>query len=80
MMKANEKLTVEIKNGNKWELYNEYTDTSYIYERLAKDLLHKKIHKAASISSIKDRCNYDGTRTITVTYSNNVRSIYIIND
>jgi hypothetical protein len=73
-------MTVQVKTGRVYNTNRVVTDPSEIYEKLAKDLLHKKIHKCTYISKISERSNYDGTRTITVTYDNGVRTIYVIND
>lgn len=69
---------VETKRNGKWEVSLTVTDKNEIWESLAKDLIAKKIHKATWIKSIRDNSNYDGTRNITVTYDNNVRSIYTV--
>lgn len=49
-----------------------------VHYMLMHDLIAKKLHNASCIKSIKDRTNYDGTRTITVTYDDNCRRIYRI--
>ncbi len=72
------KRLVETKRNGKWEVSFTETDKNKIWESLAKDLISKKIHKATWIKSIRDNSNYDGTRDITVTYDNNVRSIYTV--
>lgn len=69
---------VERKSGGKWETTFASDDQSKVYEELAKDLIAKKIHKCTYIKTIKDVCNYDGTRDIAITYDNNVRRIYTI--
>lgn len=69
---------VETKRNGKWEVSLTVTDKNEIWEGLAKDLIAKKIHKATWIKSVQDKPNYDGTRNITVTYDNNVRSIYTV--
>ncbi|MCQ2978077.1 MAG: hypothetical protein MJ232_08690 [archaeon] len=75
-----EQMTIEVKNGRSYETTRTEYNKEEIYKSLADDLLHKKIHKCTYITSIKDRCNYDGTRTIITTYNNAVRHIYIIED
>lgn len=55
-------------------------DVSEVYQRLANDLLHKKIHKCTYIRSIKDRSLYNGYREITVYQSNGSKFVYIIKD
>jgi hypothetical protein len=69
---------VEIKNGRKWETERVITEESEVYKSLAHDLIAKKIHACTYIKSIKRICNYDGTQTITVTYNNDCRSIYTV--
>ena len=72
------KRLVETKRNGKWEVSLTVTDKNEIWESLAKDLIAKKIHKATWIKRVQDKPNYDGTRNITVTYDNNVRSIYTV--
>ena len=73
-----EAMRIEKRNGGKWETVSVYTDPVKIYESLAKDMIAKKIHKCTYIRAIKDRCNYNGTRDITVSYDNGVRRVYTI--
>ncbi len=78
-----EKCLIQVKNGRTWNTTNQILETDVdglkeIYKSLAHDLTAKKLHKCTYIKSIADRCNYDGTRTITVTYDNNCRRIYIV--
>lgn len=73
-----EKRVIEIKNGTKYEIMETYTNPYFIYESLARELIAKKLLHCEWIKSIKDRTNYDGTRTITVTYNNDTRAIYTI--
>ena len=73
-------MTVFVKAGNKWNISNTNTDKTEIYKSLANDLLKKKIHKCEWIKSIKDVCNYDGTRTITTYYTNGVKRVYVVDD
>lgn len=68
----------EIKQGKVYTVDRVVTDSLTIHESLAHDLIAKKLHNASYIKSIKDRCNYDGTRTITVTYDNGCRRVYKI--
>ena len=70
--------TVERKTGRAWSATYTTTDATTIYKDLAHDLQAKYIHRASYVKRITDRCNYDGTRTITVTYDNDTRSIYIV--
>ena len=71
---------IEIKNGTKYEIESTTNDVTTIYESLARDLVAKKLQACNWITSIKDRTNYDGTRTITVTYNNGCRALYTIKD
>lgn len=71
---------IEIKNGKKYEIESVTTDVTTIFESLARDLVAKKLQACTWITSIKDRTNYDGTRTITVTYNNGCRALYTIKD
>jgi hypothetical protein len=69
---------IEVKKGRAYETTATITDTAAIYESLAGDLIAKKLHGCTWITRINDRCNYDGTRTITVTYNNGCRAIYTV--
>lgn len=71
---------IELKEGSKWIESRKETDALEIYRSLAFDLINKKIHNASFIRSIKRVPQYDGTQKITVTYDNQVRSIYQIAD
>ena len=66
------------KTGKTW--VNTYIDTcpGTVYKSLSHDLIAKKINACTYIKSIKRIQNYDGTNTIIVTYDNNVRSVYTI--
>ena len=70
--------TVELKNGNKWEVSNVTTDEKTVYESLTYDLIAKKINCCTYIKSIKRVNLYNGYQKITVTYDNKCRSIYQI--
>lgn len=74
----NVSMIVELKKGRVWTATRTETDETEIYKSLSHDLIAKKIHGASYIVRIKDVCNYDGTRTITVTYNNDVRRVYTI--
>jgi len=73
-------MTIYTKNGATWTQGRTTTDETEIYKSLAAGLLHKKIHKCSYIKSIKDACNYDGTRNVTVYYDNGVKALYTIAD
>lgn len=68
----------EVKDGKAWRETFRQTDPAKVNEDLMRDLIAKKLHKAAYIKTITDRPNYDGTRTIIVTYDNQCRSIYTV--
>lgn len=75
------KMVTEIKKGRNWVLENEewvVTDKATVYERLAQDLIAKKINQCTYIKSIRRVPNYNGTQTITIYYGDNVRNIYTI--
>lgn len=76
-----ETMTVQVKRNGKYEFECQYTEKlnkAYIHERLAQDLLHHYVHKARYIKRMTDHSNYDGTRTITTTYDNDCRIIYVV--
>ena len=66
------------------ETYNTF-DTLEIYEKLAKDMIRKKLHNVPSIKSIREKRSANGTmRIITVYYydtvlGNTYKGIYTIN-
>ncbi|MCR4671956.1 MAG: hypothetical protein K5637_01800 [Lachnospiraceae bacterium] len=72
---------VYCKQGNQWvpDQYIE-DDPGEVYRKLARDMVAKKLHQCTYIKSIKDACNCDGTRDITITYDNNVRAVYTVED
>ena len=72
--------TAYIKNGRQWTVTYIETDTTAIYKSLNRDLRYRFIHHSAYIKRLTDRCNYDGTRTITVYYDNGVKNVYIVKD
>lgn len=76
----NEFVAIELKESTRgtYKETQRITDPEQIYRDLTHDLIASKLHKADYIKSIRDKCNYDGTRTITITYNNNVRRIYQI--
>lgn len=71
-------MSIEEKINGKYQEIRRVTDPAEVEHDLMHDLIAKKLHSCTYIKSIKDRTNYDGTRTITVTYTNNVRRIYRI--
>lgn len=66
-------------NGKAWETTYETTDAARIHESLMHDLIAKKLEKCSYITSIRHTENYNGTATITVTYSGGVRTLYTVN-
>lgn len=76
-MKAETRKTY-LKNGRKWELRFEETDPETIHKELLDNIVAKKMHNCSYIKSIKESCNYDGTRTFTVYFSNDTKAVYII--
>lgn len=71
-------MSIEEKNNGKYQEIRRVTDPAEVEHDLMHDLIAKKLHACTYIRSIKDRTNYDGTRTITITYTNDVRRIYRI--
>lgn len=66
------------KKGNKWVETHRNGNELDVYTDLSRDVCAKKIHQASCIRSIKHNCNYDGTRTYTVLYDNNVKREYTV--
>lgn len=71
-------MSIEEKINGKYQEIRCVTDLAEVEHNLMHDLIAKKLHACTYIRSIKDRTNYDGTRTIIVTYTNNVRRKYRI--
>lgn len=80
MINSNVSRTIETKKGDKWFYGSTCRDPETVYESLANDLIAKKINQCSYIKSIRRRQNYNGTATITVVYSNNVRALYVVAD
>lgn len=66
------------KVGNKWEQTFKETNEDTVNKSLLHDIVAKKMHGATYIKRITENCNYDGTRTFTVFYDNNVKNVYTI--
>lgn len=69
----------QVKNGKKWETTCEQDGLTAL-DFLASELAAKYIGKASYIRSIKRANNYDGTKTYTVTYSDDIgggRAVYL---
>ena len=75
-----EELRIEAKSGHTWQHLRTVTEPEEIFRSLAHDLTAKHLHHAPYVRRICDKCNYDGTRTITVYYSDDVRRVFIVND
>ncbi len=75
-----EKVVFQKKIGRNWiiESIPEGVTKEQLYHALMCDLIAKKLHNCTYIKSITDCPNYNGTRTITVTYDNNFRKVYTI--
>lgn len=72
------KKEIEKKVNRTYETETVITDVARIYEDLAKELIAKKLHNCTWITRVNDVPNYDGTRTITITYNNGYRSRYTV--
>lgn len=75
-----ESMVLEQKINNKWYFLNLTTDKEEIYKRIAKELVAKKINCCTYIKSIKRSQLYTGYQRIYITFSNNVRATYTIED
>lgn len=71
------KYVYQKKSKRKWEL-TITVDGDEVFRDLCNDLMTKKIWNGKSVRRILDRSNYDGTRTVTVYYDNDVKSEYIV--
>lgn len=66
------------KEGNAWKETYKETNKTIIYEQIARALHAKYIAKAPYIKRLIDYSNYDGTRTITIYYDNNIKDVFIV--
>ena len=76
------KMTVYEKDGSKWIETMKSDDVEYCTERLASLLYEKHLLKYQH-GTLKDVCNYDGTRTLYNYYGNNKHRFkreYIVED
>ena len=73
-----EKLTVYIKENNKYIETYATTDALTIYQRLTDTLIAKKINCCNWVRSIKRVNLYNGYQKITVLENNGCKSEYII--
>ena len=71
---------VEVKEGRNWKEERFVTDALEVYKSLAEDMVHKKLNECTYIRSIKRTPLYNGFCKITVSYDNDVRRIYVIED
>ena len=80
-MRIQPKRTVETKKDGKW-VQSDYIeqDGMEVYKHLAEDLTWKYVKGAAWVKRVKRTSNYDGSQKIVVTYSNDVRATYVIDD
>lgn len=72
------KRVMEEKQNGKYIPVYETTEKIDVLEWLTSDLMAKYLHKASYVKRIQDTPNYNGTRTVTVYYDNNTRSIYTV--
>ena len=75
-----EKLTVYIKENNKYIETYSTVDPLIIYQRLTNSLIAKKINACQWIKSIKRVNLYNGYQKIIVLENNGCKSEYIIKD
>jgi hypothetical protein len=73
-----EKLTVYVKENNKYIETYTTTDAETIYRRLTEELIAKKINCCKWIQSIKRVNLYTGYQKITVHETNGIKAEYII--
>ena len=73
-----EKLTVYVKENNKYIETYATTDIETIYRRLTEELIAKKINSCKWIQSIKRNNLYNGYQKITVHETNGIKAEYII--
>ena len=66
------------KINGKYVEQHSNNDAGYVYQRLAEDLIAKKINQCRYISRITRTNLYNGFAQITVIYDNGVKTIYTI--
>ena len=71
-------MTIEVKNGKKYEVERVIENRAEVYESLARDMVNKKLCCCNYIKSIKRVNLYNGFEKIIVNYDNDVRRVYII--
>jgi hypothetical protein len=74
----NEKVTIYTKERNEWRKSLEICDPLEIYQRLASDLIAKKINACLYIKKIERGNLYNGTQKIIIYYDNGVKAVYIV--
>jgi hypothetical protein len=73
-----EKMTVYTKDGKTYNESHTTDDKLTVYQRLAEDLIAKKINACTYIRSIKRMNLYNGFQRITVHMDNGVKVEYIV--
>lgn len=71
---------LQVRQGKSWTTTYTTDNETDIFKSLSNDLIAKKLCNCTYIRSIKRIQNYNGTITIIVTYDNETRSIYTIQD
>jgi hypothetical protein len=71
-------VTTEVKKGKTYEATYTNDNAAEVYERLAQDLISKKLNECRWIKSIKRVQLYNGFVKIIVTYDNDCRNTYTI--
>ncbi len=71
-------VTTEVKKGKTYEATHTNDNVAEVYERLAQDLISKKLNGCRWIKSIKRVQLYNGFVKIIVTYDNDCRNTYTI--
>lgn len=72
------KMTVYVKEGNKYNMSRYCTDKNAIHFALMQDLINKKVCNCSYIKRITRYSNYDGTQTLKVYYDNGVMCEYVV--
>ena len=67
-----------VKEGKTWKETYKTTDVKEVEKQLLSDIVAKKMHGCTYIKSIKEICNYDGTRTFTIYFNNNTKNVYTV--
>mgnify|MGYP003308507354 CR=1 FL=1 len=75
-MKALNETVINSKNETLYETEN----TTQATEDLLSCIVAKKIHRCTWVRTIKDTCNYDGTRTIKIFENCRIKRIFLVKD